>query len=122
MKTEATELQGHHDFAAFRSTCDRRSDTWRNLARISLEQDPRDKRVIWWVIEGDGFLMHMIRIIVGTLVDVGRGRIALGVCSRALTSCCRRDLGVTAPPTGLYLHQVQLKEWGTDRWPRVDEA
>ena len=70
MQAEAAQLQGRHDFAAFRSKCDRRSDSWRNLTRISLEQDLRDKRVIWWIIEGDGFLMHMIRIIVGTFVGI----------------------------------------------------
>ena len=121
MLAETSELQGHHDFAAFRSIGDRRSDTRRNISMISLEQDPRDSRVIWWTIEGDRFLMHMIRIIVGTLVDVGRGRIEPGACSRALTSCSRRDLGVTAPSTGLYLHRVKLEEQGADRWPRVDE-
>jgi tRNA pseudouridine38-40 synthase len=117
MQEEAAELVGHHDFAAFRSVHDRRSDTHRNLLRISLEQDPSDPRVIWWFIQGDRFLMHMIRILVGTLVDVGRGRLAPGVCRRALTSLNRRDLGVTAPPVGLYLHQVQLSEGGADRWP-----
>lgn len=121
MRAEASELRGHHDFAAFRSGNDRRSDTWRTVTKISLELDSHDSRVIWWVIEGDRFLMHMIRIIVGTLVDVGRGRIAAGVCSRALTSCRRQDLGVTAPPTGLYLHRVQLQEHGADRWPQVDD-
>jgi tRNA pseudouridine38-40 synthase len=117
MRDEAAELVGRHDFAAFRSVHDRRLDTRGNLLRISLEQDPSDPRVIWWVVEGDRFLMHMIRILVGTLVDVGRGRLAPGVCQRALTSFSRRDLGVTAPPFGLYLHQVQLSQGGTDRWP-----
>ena len=121
MLAEASELRGRHDFAAFRNGNDRRSDTRRTLTKIALEPDPHDSRVIWWVIEGDRFLMHMNRIIVGTLVDVGRGRIAAGVCSRALTSCRRQDLGVTAPAAGLYLHRVQLSEQGADRWPQVDD-
>jgi len=122
MKAEAAELVGRHDFAAFRSVGDKRIDTWRCLTRISLDQDPSDNRVIWWTFVGQSFLMHMIRIIVGTLVDVGRGKTAPGVCARALTSCCRRDLGVTAPAAGLYLQRVELKEEGADRWPRVDDS
>lgn len=122
MKAEAAELEGRHNFAAFRSVGDRRSDTWRNLTRVSLDEDPGDNRVIWWTFEGQSFLMHMIRIIVGTLVDVGRGKVAPGVCVRALTSCRRRDLGVTAPAAGLYLHHVELTEQGADRWPRVDDS
>jgi len=122
MAAEAATLQGHHDFAAFRNIGDRRLDTRRNLTRISMERDPSDSRIIWWVVEGERFLMHMVRIIVGTLVDVGRGRISPGVCARALTSCRRRDLGMTAPPAGLYLHRVVLAERGADRWPQVDES
>jgi tRNA pseudouridine38-40 synthase len=122
MLDEASQLLGQHDFAAFRSANDRRSDTRRELTKISLEPDPSNGRVLWWTIEGDRFLMHMIRIIVGTLVDIGRGRIAPGACARALASCRREDLGVTAPSMGLYLHRVELTERGTDRWPQVDEA
>ena len=121
MREEAATLQGYHDFGAFRSIGDRRADTRRHLTKISLEPDPSDDRVIWWVVEGEKFLMHMVRIIVGTLVDVGRGRLSPGTCGRALTSCRRSDLGMTAPPLGLYLQRVVLTEQGTDRWPRVDE-
>jgi tRNA pseudouridine38-40 synthase len=99
-----------------------RTDTVRNLFRVSLDRDPCDERVICWVIEGDRFLMHMVRIIVGSIVDVGRGRLMPGACRRALTSCARRDLGVTAPPFGLCLSSVLLKDAGADRWPRVDDS
>ena len=122
MSAEALELLGSHDFAAFRSIHDSRSDTRRTLSRVSIEQDPSDPRVIYWAVEGNCFLMNMVRIIVGTLVDVGRGRLAPGACRRALTSCDRRDLGMTAPPFGLCLSQVRLANAGTDRWPQVDET
>jgi len=121
MASEATELQGWHDFSAFRSVSDGRSDTRRNLTRVSINPDPTDSRMIWCVVEGERFLMHMVRIIVGTLVDVGRGRKSPGACARALTSCFRKDLGITAPACGLYLHRAELKELGADRWPQVDE-
>ncbi len=122
MAAEARELVGFHDFAAFRSINDSRQDTRRTLSRVSIEQDRNDPRITCWVIEGDHFLMHMVRIIVGTLIDVGRGRLEQGTCRRALTSCERRHLGMTAPPFGLYLNQVRLSNAGTDRWPQVDET
>jgi len=122
MIAEAQELVGFHDFAAFRSVHDARSDTQRNLFRVSIEPEPGDERVIRWVIEGDRFMMHMVRIIVGTLVDVGRGRLAPGACRRALTSCDRRHLGMTAPAFGLCLSRVVLKHAGADRWPQVDDG
>jgi tRNA pseudouridine38-40 synthase len=122
MLAEAHELVGPHDFAAFRSAHDARSETHRNLFRVALERDPSDERVFYWVIEGDRFLMNMVRIIVGTIIDVGRGRLKSGACRRALTSCARRDLGMTAPPFGLCLSRVVLKYEGADRWPRVDES
>ncbi len=122
MIREAADLRGCHDFAAFRSIDDGRSDTRRNLTKVSIESDPSDSRITWCVVEGDRFLMHMVRIIVGTLVDVGRGRKSPGVCARALASCKRADLGITAPPYGLYLHRVELGDLGADRWPQVDES
>ncbi len=122
MASEAAELQGWHNFAAFRSIGDGRSDTRRNITRVSIDPDPRDNRITWCVVEGERFLMHMVRIIVGTLVDVGRGRKSPGVCARALTSCLRADLGITAPACGLYLHRVRLNELGADRWPQVDDS
>ena len=122
MIAEAQELVGPHDFAAFRSIHDARSDTRRNLFRVSGEPDPSDERVFSWVIEGDRFMMHMVRIIIGTLVDVGRGRLATGACRRALTSYNRRDLGMTAPAFGLCLSRVVLEYAGTDRWPQVDDS
>jgi len=122
MIAEADALVGPHDFAAFRSAHDRRTNTHRNLMRVSLESDPCHENAIRWVIEGDRFLMNMVRIIVGTIIDVGRGRLSPGACRRALTSCERRDLGMTAPPHGLCLSHVVLEDEGADRWPQVDES
>jgi tRNA pseudouridine38-40 synthase len=122
MIAEAEALVGPHDFAAFRSIHDKRTNTQRNLMHVSLEPDPCHERAISLKIQGDRFLMHMVRIIVGTIVDVGRGRLAPGACRRALTSCDRRDLGMTAPPFGLCLSRVVLEQTGADRWPQVDET
>jgi tRNA pseudouridine38-40 synthase len=67
-------------------------------------------------IKGNRFMYNMVRIIVGTLVDVGRGRVAPGAIGRAIASGNRDDLGVTAPAEGLYLEQVVLPD-DLPRWP-----
>ena len=63
------------------------------------------------------FLDHMGRIIVGTLVDVGRGSCAPGAIARAQKSGERTDLGMTAPPDGLCLERIELADSGHDEWP-----
>ena len=60
-------------------------------------------------ITGDGFLHNMVRILVGTVVDVARGRLAPGAIGRVLASGDRRDGGVTAPAAGLYLEKVSMR-------------
>ncbi len=117
MVTEARALLGPHDFQAFRSAADQRIDTIRTLHSARLIDGMADPRCLDIVVEGDRFLHRMVRIIVGTLVDVGRGRLAPGAISRALASGSRRDLGMTAPPDGLCLESVVLCDEGQDSWP-----
>jgi tRNA pseudouridine38-40 synthase len=62
-------------------------------------------------------MFRMVRIIVGALVDVGRGRIESGAIRRALESGNRDDLGVTAPAEGLYLEAVVLPDEAMEKWP-----
>ena len=61
-------------------------------------------------ITGDGFLYNMVRIIVGTLVDVGLGRIAADKIPDIIAGCDRQLAGHTAPPQGLYMQQVYFSE------------
>jgi tRNA pseudouridine38-40 synthase len=78
-----------------------------------------DARMVDVIVEGDAFLHNMVRIVVGTLVDVGMGRLEPGAVSRALASGRREDLGVTAPAQGLTLDEVFVAptpEWGA-AWP-----
>ncbi|MGH7271385.1 MAG: tRNA pseudouridine(38-40) synthase TruA, partial [Polyangiaceae bacterium] len=93
---------GTHDFAAFRSSGDERQVTVRTLTRVDVER-AADQRAISIVVEGNAFLYNMVRILVGTMLDVGRGRLALGAVARALGSRDRRDAGTTAPAHGLVL-------------------
>jgi tRNA pseudouridine38-40 synthase len=117
--TEAAAACGTHDFAGFRSAADERATTTRTLFRVALENEP-DPRIISVVIEGNAFLHNMVRILVGTMVDVGRKRLSSGAVKRTLASGQRRDAGTTAPAHGLVLERVDL-DLPTDTgapWPR----
>ncbi len=113
----ASALVGEHDFAAFRGAQDERSETVRRLFRVDVRRARSDERILEIVIEGDRFLYKMVRIIVGTLVDIGRGRLKSSCIALALVSKSRRDLGITAPPEGLYLDEIVLDAELQDRWP-----
>jgi len=117
MQAEARELVGEHDFAAFRSAHDCRTTTIRHLHAVDVVQSQEDARLIDIVVRGDRFLYNMVRIIAGTLVDVGRGRLRPGAVLRALESKTRSDLGMTAPAHGLCLEYVELPNWGQEAWP-----
>jgi tRNA pseudouridine38-40 synthase len=117
LREEALPLLGTHDFAAFRSSADVRKHSTRTLFSIEPERDPSDARCVWINVEGNAFLHNMVRILVGTLVDVIRGRKPPGAAARALASLDRNDAGITAPPDGLVLDRVWLDNEGEDAWP-----
>jgi tRNA pseudouridine38-40 synthase len=117
MREAALPLVGEHDFAAFRSSKDPRTTTVRHLHRVDVEVRADDPRSIDIVVQGDRFLYNMVRIIAGTLVDVGRGKIPGDATRVALSSKSRFDLGMTAPAHGLCLEHVELPDWGRDPWP-----
>jgi tRNA pseudouridine38-40 synthase len=65
------------------------------------------------VFEGDRFLMHQVRIMTGTLIEIGRGKIKSERVSEMLNSKNRKLAGPTAPPEGLYLEKIWYSpEWG----------
>jgi tRNA pseudouridine38-40 synthase len=117
MREELGPLLGTHDFAAFRNAADERLSTECRIARTELRTCPRDARCLEVVVEGNRFLYRMVRIIVGTVVDVGRRRLAPNHVKNALTGGSRASLGMTAPPDGLYLDNVALDDCGQDPWP-----
>lgn len=117
MREEAQYLLGEHDFRAFRSTDDIRVNTVRTIHEIQLNSDALDPRQISIFVTGNRFMYNMVRIIAGTLVDVGRGRLPPQSTLRALRSGQRTDLGMTAPAHGLMLEHVELPDWGQDGWP-----
>ncbi|KRQ87265.1 tRNA pseudouridine synthase A [Caloramator mitchellensis] len=94
---------GEHDFSAFRSTGSSVKTSVRNI--MLLELIKRDE-FITVNIEANGFLYNMVRIIVGTLIDVGRGKIKPNEIKDIIQSKDRKRAGATAPPQGLYLEKV----------------
>ena len=103
MRSAAQALLGQHDFSAFRAaSCAARSPV-RCLARLAVQ---RRATRIFFVLCADGFLQHMVRNIVGTLVDIGCGKIPADELTTILHSRQRQAAGPTAPPQGLFLVRV----------------
>ena len=119
MREAARTLLGTHDFKAFRAAADARTDTIRTLNRVDVQVDPVDPRIIRVVVDGDRFLYHMVRIITGTLGDIGAGRRPVSSFADAFATNSRERLGQTAPALGLLLDEVRLDDEGTDPWPPV---
>ncbi len=119
-REEAAQALGAHDFAAFRSSADERVSTVRRVSRAEVIEPRTDARLLEIVVEGDAFLHNMVRILVGTVMDVARGRLAPGAVGRALRSRERRDAGITAPPDGLYLERIELTDEGADPFPAAE--
>ena len=113
----AQVLVGKHDFAAFRGAADTRTETVRQIFRIDVRPAHNDDRITLIEVEGDKFLYNMVRIIVGTLIDIGRERRPKDALVRALASHARTDLGITAPPDGLCLERVVIDLQKLDAWP-----
>lgn len=113
MSDAADVLVGEHDFSAFRAAGSATKTTIRRLFTVAVRPAPDDD---WWcdgsrstVIEvrGSGFLRHMVRVIVGTLVDVGKGARDRCDVERVLRQGDRALAGPTAPPEGLCLMKVE---------------
>ena len=109
MRAEAKDLIGEHDFAAFAASGSVVKDTVRRIWRADVAQSGSE---ICLTVEGNGFLYNMVRIIAGTLIGVGSGKLEPGAFRRAIASGDRLDLGITAPAHGLTLMRVFYEERG----------
>jgi tRNA pseudouridine38-40 synthase len=106
MRTAAGALVGRHDFAGFQGAGSEVTSTERTILDLDLDDGGGFDLPLVVRVTGDGFLRHMVRNIVGTLVEVGCGRWDPWRLVAVLDSRDRRDAGPTAPPQGLFLTQV----------------
>jgi tRNA pseudouridine38-40 synthase len=104
MHAAAQAFLGKHDFSSFESAGSERPDSVRTLFELGVKRDA-DRITI--EVTGDGFLYNMVRAIVGTLVEVGKGSRDVVWITEVLPACDRRAAGQTAPPQGLFLVRVE---------------
>ncbi len=107
MRNALSFLPGTHDFAAFQASGGSARTTVRTIDRAELLADGPE---ITLLISGNAFLYNMVRIIAGTLMEVGLHKREADAFSRAFVSLSRLDLGMTAPPCGLELTEVRYPE------------
>lgn len=107
MKEAASIIRGKHDFASFCAAGSVVKSTVRNVTdlTVSIEGD-----IITVRAEADGFLYNMVRIITGTLVYVGNGKLMVQDIENLINKKDRRLLGITAPPQGLSLVEVNYEQ------------
>lgn len=115
-------FEGEHDFLSFAATdpdlasrasihptdlVQDQEKTFRTIFSSEWEQRPTDAGdLLIYRVRGNGFLHHMVRNLVGTMIDAGRGQLALGEIPRILAARSRSQAGPTAPARGLFLHSV----------------
>ncbi len=120
IRTAMLCLKGQHDFSAFEAVGSSRSHAVRtvidvNLSGHEVKLAPHEVKLapkdvdgyVVFSIEANGFLRHMVRNIVGTLVDVGLGKISPEAFEGILMSRDRKQAGMTAPAYGLFLREVR---------------
>lgn len=103
MKEAATYLIGTHDFKSFTSMKNKKKSTIKCIHSIDFEQTPNGF-VIYY--HGNGFLQHMVRILTGTLLEVGLGHLEPTAIPEILASKTRANAGPTAPSHALFLEKV----------------
>lgn len=107
MDKAAKELCGTHDFAAFKAQGSPVETTVRTIFDAGVE---RDGNFIKIRVTGDGFLYNMVRIIVGTLLYMARGKIPFDAMPELIKSIDRTKTGPTVGPEGLYLVKTEYKD------------
>lgn len=100
-------LLGEHDFSSFRSAQCQSKTAFRHLFALDIK---RQGKLLIVDIVANSFLHHMVRNIVGVLVEIGEGKKEIGWCEEVLLSKNRIYAGKTAPPCGLYLTGVNYSD------------
>lgn len=108
MQEAGNLLVGTHDFTSFCSTKTVVTDRVRTIYRCQIKQEKQGFTI---ELTGNGFLYNMVRIIAGTLYEVGRHQRVVQEIPRILAACDRTLAGPTFPPEGLILVEVGYREW-----------
>ena len=103
MEEACLTLIGHHNFNGFRSHACQATNPVRTLIAARLTFEDTWLRLAF---SAPAFLHNQVRIMVGTLVEIGLGKKALSCIHRAFETGLRQETGITAPPHGLYLMKV----------------
>lgn len=103
MQKAAEILVGEHDFKSFCANPQMKKSTVRLVDSIEIV---RKKDYLYFNFHGAGFLQNMVRILVGTLLEVGQGKRTIESVRETLAACDRKTAGFTAPPQGLSLMRV----------------
>lgn len=103
MRKAAKYLVGRHDFKSFRTTDGEEKNSVRTIKNIKIEKDGNS---VYIYIEANGFLYNMVRSIVGTLVEIGRGKFAVSGMKDILLKRNRKFSGPTMPAKGLCMVRV----------------
>ncbi len=104
---ECKAFIGYHDFSAFCASGTEVADKKRTIFDFSVK---REGDLVLFTVRGDGFLYNMVRIMVGTLLDINSKKIPEGTLSEVILSKDRVRAGITAKPDGLYLNKVFYDE------------
>ncbi|HTJ41103.1 MAG TPA: tRNA pseudouridine(38-40) synthase TruA [Kofleriaceae bacterium] len=106
MRVAAAALIGEHDFTSFRAAGCSAKTTTRRIDELAIGRPASEPDVIAFDVRGNAFLRHMVRILVGTLVDIGEGRTQPTQMPEILRARQREAAGQTAPAHGLELLAV----------------
>ena len=105
MKQAIKYFEGEHDFKAFKASGTSSKSSVRTIYKAEIYEQ-NDNR-LWIELTGNGFLYNMVRIIAGTLVEVGMGKIEPSEISKIILDGKREKAGKTLPPEGLFLINVE---------------
>ena len=107
MKQAIQYFEGEHDFKAFKASGTSSKSSVRTIYKAEITEKENDR--IWIELTGNGFLYNMVRIIAGTLVEVGMGNMEPKEISNIIEEKKREKAGKTLPPQGLYLVKVEYE-------------
>lgn len=106
MRKACNKLTGKHDFMGFSALKKTKKSTVRTIENITIEEEGS---LLHFTFVGDGFLHKMVRIMVGTLLEIGAGTMELEAIDEVFANKVRKNAGETVPAQGLFLDEVFYK-------------